>query len=126
MRVLHLYTGHAQANSRSDPHPSAFLSVRSSYNVLLDKPLQFGPCVKATLSLELLSCFLFILRTDGKKCWRSHEGEFGRRPVREAGKGSGCFLDAAGHSQRVCAKRGGHWQVGELGVKVSQVCGTRH
>lgn len=50
MRVLHLYTGHAQANSRSDPHPSVFLSVRSSYNVLLDKPLQFGPCVKATQS----------------------------------------------------------------------------
>lgn len=58
----------------------------------------------------------------GQKCWHSHEWVFRRRPIREAWKSSGCFLDAAGYSQGVSAQRRGHRQVGELGVKVPEVC----
>lgn len=55
----------------------------------------------------------------------SHEGVLRWRPVGEAREGSGCLPDAAGHSQRLGAEGGGDGQVGELGVKVSQVCGAR-
>lgn len=55
----------------------------------------------------------------------SHEGVFCWRPVGEAREGPGCLPDAAGHSQGVGAEGGGDGQVGELGVKVSQVCGAR-
>lgn len=128
-RVPHLYTAHAQALSRPAPLPTSrppvFVSVRSSYKVLRGRPLWCGPCVPTTLSPERSSCFLLILRADGEKCRRSHEGVLGRRPVGEAGEGSGRFLHAAGHSQRVRAQGGRYRQVGELGVEVSQVCGTR-
>lgn len=70
-------------------------------------------------------CMVFILRIEGWRCWLSHEGVACWRTIREAWKGSSCFLDAAGHSQGVSAQRGGHGQVGELGVKVPEVCGAR-
>lgn len=49
----------------------------------------------------------------------------GWRPVGEAREGSGCLPDAAGDSQGLGAEGGGDGQVGELGVKVPQVCGAR-
>lgn len=55
----------------------------------------------------------------------SHERVFCWRPVGEAREGSGRLPDAAGHSQGLRAEGGGDGQVGELGVKVSQVCGAR-
>lgn len=55
----------------------------------------------------------------------SHEGVICRRPVGEARERSRGFPDAAGHGQGLGAERGGHGQVGELGVKVSQVCRAR-
>lgn len=55
----------------------------------------------------------------------SHEGVLRWRPVGEAREGSGRLPDAAGHRQRLGAEGGGDGQVGELGVKVSQVRGAR-
>lgn len=54
----------------------------------------------------------------------SHEAVLSWRPVGEAREGPGCLPDAAGHSQGLGAEGGGDGQVGELGVKVSQVRGT--
>lgn len=65
-----------------------------------------------------------FLRVPRQSCWRSHEGAARRRAVREAREGSGRLLDAAGHSQRVVAQRGGDGHVGELGVEVLKVGGA--
>lgn len=69
--------------------------------------------------------FSWVSWTEGQRCWCSHEGVVSWWPVGEAWECSGCFFDAAGHSWCVVAQRGGHRQVGELWVKVSEVCGTR-
>lgn len=54
------------------------------------------------------------------------EGEVGWRAVREAWESAGRLPDAASHVQVVgVAHGGGDRQVGELGVKVPEVSGTR-
>lgn len=83
------------------------------------------PLSKLRLCIQSVFSLLRVLWMEARKCWRSHEGVLCRRPVGEAWESSGGFLDAAGDGQRVGAQRGGHGQVGELWVKVSQVRGTR-
>lgn len=66
-----------------------------------------------------------VVHAGGSGSVPSHESVLGWRPVGEAREGSGCLPDAAGHSQGLGAEGGGDGQVGELGVKVPQVCGAR-
>lgn len=119
--------------TRSAPPPQismSILSVRSSLSGWVRPPPFTGrsPCVvpksdKGSQSRAFFSPW--VPCTGGHKCWHSHhKGVFCRRPVGETWKGSGCFLDAAGHSQGVGAQGGGHGQVGKLRVKVSEVCGA--
>lgn len=131
-KVPHLYTFHAQDPSKSAPPPQismSILSARSSLSGWVRPPLTGGsPCVVPKSNKGSQSRAFFFLRvpcTGGHKCWHSHhKGVFCWRPVGETRKGSGCFFDAAGHSQGVSAQGGGHGQVGKLRVKVSEVCGA--
>lgn len=106
------------------------LSVRSPLQgSLVTELLRCGllpPPAKIRLLIQSF-CPVFLVHSQGQKgrrCWRSHEGVLCRRPVREAREGSSCFLDAACHSLGVSAQGGGHGQVGELGVEMSEVCGS--